>query len=89
MKAFKLLNLIISCGLDNSAMTIYKHESSDGLKETFGSNYIAHGMTMPLNKEMLAVWSENDGSPRFLGIYDFVLTSKDNENDRIYFYNID
>ena len=89
MKAFKLLNLIISCGLDNSNMATYRHESSEGLKKTFGDNYLTCGLTLPRNKEMLAVWSENGSSPRFLGIYDFVLISKYNENDRIYFYNID
>ena len=89
MKAFKLLNLIIKCGLDNSVMTTYKHENSDSLKDTFGDDYVTHGMSLPLGKEMLAVWSEKDGSPRFLGIADFTLISRNNEDDRIYLYNIE
>lgn len=89
MKAFKLLNLIIKNGLDNSVMTTYKHENMEGLHAMFGDDYLTYGMSLPLGKEMLAVWSEKDGSPRFLGIADFILISRNNEDDRIYLYNIE
>ena len=89
MKAFKLLNLIIKNGIDNSVMTTYEHESMEGLHAMFGKEYLINGMQMSLKKQMLAVWSEKDGSARFLGIPDIVLTSSNNAKDKIYLYEIE
>ena len=89
MKAFKLLNLIIKIGLDNSVMTTYEHENLEGLHAMFGNEYLVNGMQMCLKQQMLAVWSEKDGSPRFSGIPDVVLTSSNNAKDKIYLYTIE